>query len=107
MSCAILPIGNPDRALTSQTVFLEDVAAELSTPAKVTAGGVMQVIWQGPDYARDFIGIGKVGERYKRYSYTRDGSPLELKIPDEPGRIRSALLHACRQPGDCHGGGHG
>lgn len=80
-----IAIGNPDRALTSQTVFLEDVAAELTTPAKVTAGGMMQVIWQGPDYARDFIGIGKVGERYKRYSYTRDGSPLDLKIPDEPG----------------------
>uniref|UniRef100_UPI0019659E8F hypothetical protein n=1 Tax=Sulfitobacter sp. DFL-23 TaxID=215829 RepID=UPI0019659E8F len=43
------------------------------------------VPWEGPDYKNDFIAIGKVGEKYTNYTYTRDGSPVQLTMPTEPG----------------------
>jgi hypothetical protein len=55
----------------------------------VQAGGELQVTWQGPDEARDFLSIDPEGapERdYGPYAYTRAGSPLALRVPDAPGR---------------------
>jgi Ca-activated chloride channel family protein len=45
------------------------------------------VIWEGPDNQQDYIAVTKRGDEqsYLTYTYTRDGSPLIVKLPDEPG----------------------
>jgi hypothetical protein len=68
-----------------------DVTATLTAPAEVQAGSEVQVTWQGPDEARDFLSIDAEDapeQDYGPYAYTRDGSPLALRVPDAPGRYR-------------------
>ncbi|UWQ94189.1 VWA domain-containing protein [Rhodobacteraceae bacterium M385] len=70
-------------------ISLTDVTATLTAPTTATAGGTLQVQWTGPNYPRDFIGIGRVGAdgsaRWESYARTQDGSPVTLNVPDAPG----------------------
>ncbi len=81
---------NQDRSVLSEaTITLTDVSASITAPATSTAGGSVEVAWTGPDYPRDYIGIGKVGAdgnaRWESYARTNDGNPLQLNLPDAPG----------------------
>jgi len=80
-------IVNQDRSvLARQIVTVTDVTASVSAPAEAPAGGEVQVTWTGPDYQNDYIEIGRRGEDgYANYTRTRDGSPLGLQLPAEPG----------------------
>ncbi|WP_162791877.1 VWA domain-containing protein [Sulfitobacter sp. DFL-23] len=79
-------IMNQDRTvIASRTITVVDVKASVTPPAEAIAGSVVPVPWEGPDYKNDFIAIGKVGEKYTNYTYTRDGSPVQLTMPTEPG----------------------
>lgn len=64
------------------------VQASVETPPSVKAASRFDVIWKGPDYAGDYITIALPDEpagRYLFYTYTRNGSPLELRAPADPG----------------------
>ena len=42
--------------------------------------------WTGPDYDRDYISIGKVGEDgYENYAFTDSGNPVTVALPETPG----------------------
>lgn len=74
--------------LARQPVEVGAVTASVSAPQSAAAGETLMVDWTGPDYQNDFIAIAAVGARdstYATYAYTRDGSPLPLKMPPEPG----------------------
>ena len=58
---------------------------DISAPDQAPAGSVLSVGWTGPNAALDNIEIGKPGEGYIEYSYVRDGNPLSLQLPTEPG----------------------
>jgi hypothetical protein len=77
----------PTRARQPITVI--DVAATLTAPAEVRAGQEFAVVWEGPDNARDFIGLVSAdaaeGTYAGPYDYTQKGSPLTLRAPDAPG----------------------
>ena len=78
--------GSPDRALATRVISVTPVSASVSAPAQASAGQRISVTWEGPAYARDYIGIGLVGsDRYQTYTYTRDGSPLEINVPETAG----------------------
>ncbi len=77
--------GNPKRVLASKPIRLTEVAATLSPPASAPAGGQIQVAWDGPGNPRDYIAIGKPGERYFSYAYVDRGNPATLKLPPDPG----------------------
>jgi hypothetical protein len=73
----------------SAPLVVGDVAATLEAPARAAAGSTISVTWTGPDNSGDFISIDPVDtpeSQYGRYVYTRDGSPVELVVPDAPGR---------------------
>ena len=76
-------------AMVSVPITIEDVEATLTAPASAQAGTTIEVGWTGPDEENDYIGIGKVdatgGAQWQNYTYTREGTPLELQIPPEPG----------------------
>lgn len=62
--------------------------ATLEAPQQVGAGAVFSVTWTGPKNERDYITIVKRGAadgEYANYRDTKQGSPLELTAPIEPG----------------------
>ncbi len=69
-----------------QPITIKPVKAQLIAPDSITMNDDLIVGWDGPDYNLDFIGISKPGDnRYETYSYTRDGNPVKLRLPDAPG----------------------
>jgi len=59
-------------------------------PAKtsVPATGALEVRWTGPDGKGDYIVFARPnGEALetRHYSYTKDGNPLRIRVPGEPG----------------------
>jgi len=67
---------------------LTDTDLSINAPAEVVAGSEIDVSWIGPDNRNDYIAIVKAGADEGtsiNYSYTREGSPLELKTVDHPG----------------------
>ena len=65
------------------------VEARLIAEDTAAAGSDLVVAWDGPNYAGDYIGIGKVdatgGSQWQGYAYTSDGNPATVTLPDEPG----------------------
>ncbi len=76
------------RILATQPITVEDVSASITTPETAAAGDTITIEWDGPDYQNDYISVAEVGARgnqYVNYTYTREGSPLGLTMPPEPG----------------------
>jgi len=74
--------------LTSKPITIVKVGASVKLPETALAGASVVVTWEGPDYGNDYIAIAKAGadsSDYEKYTYTRDGSPLRLTMPSEPG----------------------
>lgn len=64
--------------------------AAVSAPATAVAGSTVRVNWEGPDRERDYISVEHADKTaaansYLTYTYTQKGSPLELRMPAEPG----------------------
>lgn len=69
-------------------IRVTDVVAALNTPDTATAGETLMVDWTGPAYNLDYLSVAEIGSRGSQainYTYTRDGSPLGLKMPTKPG----------------------
>ncbi|WP_440995891.1 vWA domain-containing protein [Arhodomonas sp. SL1] len=74
--------------LASQAVAVTAVEASLTAPSTAEAGATVPVQWQGPDYQRDYIAVAPAGSdsgEHVNYTYTKEGSPLKLVMPPEPG----------------------
>lgn len=62
--------------------------ATVQAPAEVTAGAGFSVAWTGPDNPTDYVTIVPVGapdDAYESNAYTKQGSPLPLVAPIDPG----------------------
>ena len=81
----VLGADTPYPTLARRPIRIEDVAATLEAPEQVSAGAKFQVKWQGPDNARDYVGLGNAGRPYVTYAYTNSGNPVTLTAPDEAG----------------------
>jgi len=72
----------------SQPINLTDVAVSLTAPASAKAGSAISVSHDGPDYDGDYVTFTEVGanaDAYLTYTYTREGSELQVMTPDSPG----------------------
>ncbi len=84
--------------LMTRPIEVTAVKATINAPATANAGETLTLEWEGPDYNLDFISVGPVGENaYVNYTYTRDGSPLGLQMPPEPGEYE--IRYQLRQDG--------
>lgn len=55
----------------------------------------LAVHWEGPDREGDYVTVVPAGARpgvYGRYAYTREGDPLSLRLPAEPGAYEVRYL---------------
>lgn len=84
-----LAAASPYPTLARSPLTLVDATATFTAPVSVPAGEELVFEWTGPDNERDFIGLVKAdaaeGTYSGPYDYTRKGSPLTLRAPDEPG----------------------
>ena len=74
--------------LASTAITVTPVDASVSAVGAAPAGSEIAVAWTGPDERRDYISIAKAGDAggaYETYSYTENGSPLTVKLPEVPG----------------------
>ena len=73
--------------ITRAPVSIQPTTATLAIAGDPKAGGNLAVIWEGPDNQQDYIAVTRRGDEqsYLTYTYTREGSPLIVKLPDEPG----------------------
>lgn len=72
----------------SQPISLTDVAVTLTAPTSAKAGSAISVRHDGPDYDGDYVTFTEVGanaDAYLTYTYTREGSELQVMTPDSPG----------------------
>ena len=83
-SAQLAIVGGQER--THTMVFETPVpTVSLVAPESAAAGSAIEIGWNGPDEPEDNIQIAPVGGRYLHYAYTRDGNPLRLQMPIEPG----------------------
>ena len=74
--------------LATSDLQVTPVDATLTAPGTATAGATVVVAWTGPDYDLDYISVATPdapGGNYVNYTYARDGAPLKLIMPPEPG----------------------
>lgn len=63
--------------------------AALDAPESAPMGSLVSVGWEGPGEGNDYISVARPDardNRYEAYTYTRKDNPLELRMPDTPGR---------------------
>nr|WP_070958882.1 vWA domain-containing protein [Hyphomonas sp. Mor2] len=76
------------RVIGRKEIVVEDADASVSGPASVTRQQSFSVDWSGPGNHNDWITIvapDAADTRYGDYAYTREGNPVLLKAPSEPG----------------------
>lgn len=75
--------------LTTIAFTATEVTASITAPTEAVAGSTIEIGWTGPNYAEDYIGIGRAdadgANQWENWTYTREGSPLDLVMPAEPG----------------------
>src|SRR5690625_1157710 len=74
--------------LARESLTTPAVTATLDIPESAAAGDTIRVTWEGPDYPSDYIAAikpGGGGNDDITYTYTQEGSPLNLTLPAEPG----------------------
>lgn len=84
----LLGASSPYPTLARRSLKVESVTVTLEAPVQVSAGAKFEVQWTGPNNERDYVGIGTLDPAkrpYITYVYTRNGSPISLNAPDEPG----------------------
>jgi Ca-activated chloride channel family protein len=76
------------RALADAPIRVTGAAATLEAAPTVEAGAAFNVTWTGPENQNDVIIIVPAGAdegAQGNYTYTRNGSPAEIKAPDQTG----------------------
>jgi Ca-activated chloride channel homolog len=85
-------LANPDgstRVIGRSTVFTaKRIDATLEAPSEALGGSKIEVKWSGPNNERDYVTVVAKGApegAYLDYKYTRDGNPVSITMPTEPG----------------------
>ncbi|EAR52242.1 von Willebrand factor type A domain protein [Oceanicola granulosus HTCC2516] len=79
-------LGEDARVVASRPIVVEQVGAALTLPARAEAGATIDVGWEGPGYRNDYIAVSlPTDDGYVNYTYAREGNPVELELPTEPG----------------------
>jgi Ca-activated chloride channel family protein len=82
----IISQGRTIKAMQMITVEAVETSLDFAPAAKIAEPFLIN--WQGPDYKNDYITVAKPDQNageYINYTYTRDGSPLRLEMPENPG----------------------
>ena len=81
-------LGQGSKLLAKTTIEIKAVSASVEAPAAANVATEFEVTWQGPDNSSDYIAIARSDQnpgRQVHYTYTKEGSPLKLRAPSDPG----------------------
>lgn len=79
-------IDQDSTVLAAQPLRVDEVSASLEAAETAPAGAPVVVSWEGPAYERDFVSVARPEDPgYAGFRYVRDGSPLILDMPPNPG----------------------
>ncbi len=81
-------LGQSYRVIGQTALTVRGVTATLDAESQVQAGKEIEVQWDGPDAVADYISIDPAGSpdrAYTTYAYTRFGSPLTVRVPEDAG----------------------
>ncbi len=81
-------LGQTYRVIAAKPLQVAGTQAGLEIPESAPAGSELQIGWTGPDDKGDFISIDQTGAAdrdYGTYTYTKDGSPVVIRVPEDPG----------------------
>ena len=85
-------LANPDgstRVIGRSAAFTpKRIAASLEAPSEALGGSKIEVKWSGPNNERDYVTVVPKGApegAYLDYKYTRDGNPVSITMPTDPG----------------------
>ena len=79
---------NSGKTLASRPITIKAATYGLEAVNEAPAGSRISVKWTGPNNERDYVTIVKKGATegtYTDYRYTRDGNPVSINTPFEPG----------------------
>jgi len=74
--------------LASTPISITEAQVSVSAPDTAELGSTIKVDWEGPDAGNDYIAVFPLGDEDAKYTartYTRNGSPLKLLMPNKPG----------------------
>lgn len=77
-----------NKVLATQPITITDLEVTISAPSTAAAGSSVQVGFDGPGWHGDWLTVvlpSDTATSYNDYANGRDGSPVELIMPDEPG----------------------
>jgi len=80
--------GSGGKTLVAVPIEVKVAEITLKVPKKAAAGREVPIEWSGPDNPGDYITIVPAGTpegQYGKYTYTREGSPCEVRAPEEAG----------------------
>ncbi len=86
------------KVLARRAISVSAATATLDGPSSAVAGSYIKVEFTGPPPGNgDYVAISKVGSddrKYESYTYTKAGSPANLRVPQEPGDYELRFIHA-------------
>lgn len=88
-------LGRGSKLLAKTPITLSDVTAQLEVPASAKAGDRIEVRWQGPNADGDVITLARPDQAAAARvvaTATRQGNPLQLRAPKEPGTYEVRYL---------------
>jgi Ca-activated chloride channel family protein len=87
--------GQDRNTLASLPITLTATQATLEASPTAPSGSEIAVTWTGPDNRNDFITVVPIGTaegESENYTYTREGNPLTLRLPDAEGAYELRYL---------------
>lgn len=81
--------GHSGKVLGRRIIKVLPAQVELDVPPEADAATPVTIGWQGPAYDTDYIAIANSeppDHGYTAYTYTRQGNPLKVQAPSQPGR---------------------
>jgi len=76
------------KLLAKTTITIEATTAQVQAPESAPVATQFEVSWSGPDNKSDYISIAHPDQKsgsYVNYTYTKNGDPLKLRAPSDPG----------------------
>jgi Ca-activated chloride channel family protein len=81
-------LGRGSRLLAKTTIEINAVTATVQAPPAADMGSAFEVTWTGPANKEDYISVARLDQSpgsSVSYTYTREGSPLKVRAPSDPG----------------------
>lgn len=89
--------GDTGQVLARRPINVDAVALEIVAPSTAPVSKPIKIEWRGPDGKSDYFTVVTPETddgRYGAYTYTQEGSPLSLVMPDTPGTYEIRYVSA-------------